>query len=279
MSRNTKIRGIVWLSLAVLVIITVGSASYTVQSQNLAGELIFEGKTEDQIGLEFLEIYSSQYEERPIISVTKDDYSFDVHRSILRASTIDTDLYVVFKDLDVVDVNGSRLPTIGALDSFVYCGTEEDPYQEMLAFQRLGAIPGTDVFAHFLTVSTSDIDACGDNEFYFIVDIPQILEAGQQANEDNIEVIEFISLSELYDVSSVSTGAQLEQASSLNQGFSGDITKSSYNVFSLQRAVINSALAIPLVAPIAFGLWYSIEREIFNQDVNIRFKKEKNGKK
>ena len=279
MSRNTKIRGIVWLALAVLVIIAVGSASYTVQSQNLAGELIFEGKTEDQIGLEFLEIYSSQYEERPIISVTKDDYSFDVHRSILRASTIDTDLYVVFKDLDVVNVNESRLPSIGALDAFVYCGTEEDPYQEMLAFKRLGAIPGTDVFARFLTLSTADIDGCGDNQFFFIVDLPQILEPGQEANEEDIEVIELISLSELYDVSAVSTGAQLAQATSLNQGFSGDITKSSYNVFSLQRAVINSALAIPLVVPIAFGLWYSIEREIFNQDINIRFKKEKNGKK
>lgn len=279
MSRNTKIRAIVWLSLAVLVIIAVGSASYTVQSQNLAGELIFEGKTEDQIGLEFLEIYSSQYEERPIISVTKDDYSFDVHRSILRASTIDTEMYVVFKDLDVVEVNGSRLPSIGALDAFVYCGTEEDPYQEMLAFQRLGAIPGTDVFAHFLTLATSDVDACGTNEFFFIVDIPQVLEAGEVADEENIEVIEFISLSELYDVSAVSTGGQLNQATSLNQGFSGDITKSSYNEISLQRAVLNSALAIPLVGPIAFGLWYSIEREIFNQDVNIRFKKEKNGKK
>jgi hypothetical protein len=279
MSRNTKIRGIVWLTLAVLVIIAVGSASYTVQSQNLAGELIFEGKTEDQIGLEFLEIYSAEYEERPIISVTKDDYSFDVHRSILRASTNDTDLYIVFKDLEVIDVSGSRLPSIGALDAFVYCGTEEDPYQDMLSSQRLGAIPGTDVFAHFLSLSTADIDACGDNQFFLIVDIPQIIEPGQKVNEEDIEVIEFISLSELYDVAAVSTGVLLAETTPLNQGFSGDITKSSYNIFSLQRAVFNSALSVPLILPIAFGLWYSIEREIFNQDLNFRFKKEKNGKK
>jgi hypothetical protein len=44
MNKNTKIRGLVWLSLAALVVIIVGSASYSMQSTNLDGLNIFEGK-------------------------------------------------------------------------------------------------------------------------------------------------------------------------------------------------------------------------------------------
>jgi hypothetical protein len=281
MSKNTKIRGLVWLSLALLVVVSVGSTSYSVQSTNLAGLQIFEGKTQAQIGLEFLEIYSFQYEERPIISEVRSDYAFDVHRSNLNGRTNDTNLYVVFKDLDVTILNGEKLPTIGVIDAFVYCSVDDDPYGRMIAFQRLGSIPGTNVFAHFLTLPSRDVANCASNQFHFVVDIPQLVEPGAEPNED-IEVIEFVSLSDLFDLQAVSTGALLAQATSLNNGFSGDLTKSSYNNLSIQRAVTNAALSTPLVLPLAYGLWYATEKEIFNQPVSLKHlkvtKQKKSGK-
>jgi hypothetical protein len=278
MSKNTKIRGLVWLALAFIVVVAVGSASYSVQSTNLDGLQIFEDKTEAQIGLEFLEIYSFQYEERPIISETRADYTFDVHRSNLNGTTNDTNLYVVFKDLVVSVVNGEKIPDIGVIDTFVYCSTEEDPYHRLIASERLGAIPGTNVFAHFLLLPTRAVNDCPDNLFHFVVDVPQLIEPGQSASEE-IEVIELIPISSIYDLQSVSTGALLDLNVNLNNGFSGDLSKSTYNIISIQRAFINSALSTPLVLPLAYGLWYATEKEIFNESVSLRELKAKPKKK
>jgi hypothetical protein len=280
MNKNTKIRGLVWLSLAILAVVSVGSASYSMQSTNLEGLQIFEGKTQAQVGLEFLEIYSFQYEERPIISEVRQDYSFDVHRSNLNGRTNDTNLYVVFKDLVVSVINGEKLPDIGVIDAFVYCSTEEDPYDTLIAYQRLGAIPGTTVFAHFLTLPTSSVTNCTSNQFNFVVDVPQLVVEGAEPNDD-IEVIEFISLSNLYSPQSVSTGALLAQAARLNNGFSGDLTRSSYNSISVQRAFVNATVSIFIVGPLAFGLWYATENELFDSKISFKKKpiaKKKNGK-
>lgn len=280
MNKNTKIRGLVWLSLAVLVVISVGSASYSMQSTNLEGLQVFEGKTEAQVGLEFLEIYSFQYEERPIISEIRQDYSFDVHRANLNGRTNDTNLYVVFKDLAVSVVNGEKLPDIGVIDAFVYCSTEDNPYDRLLSFERLGAIPGTNVFAHFLTLPTNAVANCESNEFSFVVDVPQLVVEGAEPNED-IQVIEFISLSNLYSPKDVSTGALLAQAVTLNNGFSGDLTRSSYNSISVQRAFVNATVSIFIVGPLAFGLWYATENELFDSKISFKKKpvaKKKNGK-
>ena len=278
MSKNTKIRGLVWLSMALLVVIVVGSASYSVQSTNLDGLQIFEDKTDAQIGLEFLEIYSFQYEERPIISEIRPEYTFDVHRANLNGTTNDTNLYVVFKDLQVSIVNGEKIPDIGIIDTFVYCSTEEDVYHRLIASERLGAIPGTNVFAHFLLLPTREVNNCESNLFHFIVDVPQLLEPGQNPREE-IEVIELIPLSSIYDLQQVSTGALLEQDVNLNDGFSGDLSKSTYNAISIQRAFINAAFSLPLVLPLAYGLWYATEKEIFNASVSLKEFKPKAKKK
>lgn len=280
MNKNTKIRGLVWLSLAILVVIIVGSASYSMQSTNLDGLNIFEGKTEAQVGLEFLEIYSFQYEERPIVSEIRADYSFDVHRSNLNARTNDTNLYVVFKDLDVSVINGEKVPDIGVIDVFVYCSTDENPYDRLMSYERLGAIPETNVFAHFLTLPTALVDNCASNQFNFVADIPQLVVEGTEPSED-IAVIEFISLSDLYSLQDVSTGGLLAQELSLNDGFSGDLTKSSYNSISVQRAFMNAALSVFIVVPLAFGLWYATEKELFDSTINLKKQqptKKKNGK-
>lgn len=280
MNKNTKIRGLVWLFLAVLVVIFVGSTSYSMQSTNLEGLRVFEGKTEAQVGLEFLEIYSFQYEERPIISEIRADYSFDIHRSNLNGRTNDTNLYVVFKDLAVSVINGEKLPDIGVIDVFVYCSTDDDPYETLIAYERLGAIPGTDVFAHFLTLPTAQVVNCSSDQFNFIADIPQLVVEGAEPNED-IQVIEFVSLSELYSPIEVSTGGLLAQEVSLNDGFGGDLTRSSYNSISVQRAFMNAALSVFLVVPLAFGLWYATEKELFDATITLQKKqpsKKKNGK-
>jgi hypothetical protein len=280
MNTNTKIRGLVWLFLALIVVVSVGSASYSMQSTNLEGLQVFEGKTEAQVGLEFLEIYSFQYEERPIISEIRADYSFDVHRSNLNQKTNDTNLYVVFKDLAVTVINGEKVPDIGVIDVFVYCSTDDNPYETLISFERLGAIPGTNVFANFLTLPTVQVDNCGSNQFNFVADIPQLVVEGAEPNED-IQVIEFISLSDLYSPKDVSTGGLLAQVVSLNDGFSGDLTRSSYNSISLQRAFMNAALSVFLVVPLAFGLWYATEKELFDSTITLQKKqpsKKKNGK-
>jgi hypothetical protein len=278
MSKNTKIRGLVWLALAFIVIVAVGSASYSVQSTNLGGLQIFEDKTEAQIGLEFLEIYSFQYEERPIISESRANYTFDVHRANLNGATNDTNLFVVFKDLVVNVLEGEKIPEIGVIDAFVYCATEEDPYHRLIAFERLGAIPGTNVFAHFLSLPTRAVNNCEANLFNFVVDVPQIVQPGQEVQEE-IEVIELISMSNIYDLQSVSTGALLALNTNLNNGFSGDLSKSSYNNLSIQRALSNAVLSAPLLLPLAFGLWYATEKEIFNASVSLRELKAKPKKK
>lgn len=269
MSTNTKKRGAIWLFLSLAVVFAVGATSYTVQSSNLDGELIFENKTEDQIGLEFLEIYSYQYEERPIISIQRDEYSFDIHRANRTSNGLETHLYVVFKDLTVTFVNDFKVPSVGILDAFVYCSTDEDPYDSLVSTQRMGWIPGTDVYANFIELEPRFIDNCETNNFTFVIDTPQLLQAGQ-TSDGTIEVLEAISLSEVYDLQEVSTGALLAQTVNLNDGFSGDITKSSYNIFSLQQAALNATLSIPIVLPIAFGLWYSTEKELFGQSVSLK---------
>lgn len=269
MSTNTKRRGAIWLFLSLAVIFAVGATSYTVQSSNLDGELIFENKTEDQIGLEFLEIYSYQYEERPIISIQRDDYSFDIHRANRTSTGLETHLYIVFKDLTVNFVNDFKVPSVGILDTFVYCSTEEDPYDSLVSTQRMGWIPDTDVYANFLELEPRFIDSCETNNFTFVVDTPQLLQAGQ-TSDGTVEVIEAISLSDVYDLQEVSTGSLLAQTVSLNDGFSGDISKSSYNIYSLQQAALNATLSIPIVLPIAFGLWYSTEKELFGQSVSLK---------
>lgn len=268
MSMNTKKRGAIWLILALTVVFAVGATSYTVQSSNLDGELVFENKTEDQIGLEFLEIYSYEYEERPIISIVRDDYSFDIHRANRTSTGLETHLYVVFKDLTVNFVNDFKVPSVGILDAFVYCSTEDNLYQSQIATQRMGWIPGTDVYANFIELETRFIDACETNNFTFVIDTPQLLQAGQTP-DGNVEVLETISLSEVYNLQDVSTGALLVQNVQLNDGYSGDLTRSSYNIFSVQQALINAGLSIPIIFPIAYGLWYSTEKELFGQSVSL----------
>ena len=259
MKKSIKIRGLVWLTLALIAALSVGRMSYTEQLQNLAGDKIFIDKEEDQVGVEFLEIYSAKYEDLPIISEKRDDYSFEIYRSIFDSSTLNSDLYVVVKDLTIIPEEG--LPTLGLIDFMVYCSTEENTFETLVDFKRLGTIPGTNVYANFLTMKTSIIDECDSNSFTLVMDSSRA-EALYEASE-----LEIISLSDIYDVQSVSTGALLDQNISLSDGFDGDLTKSSYNIYSWQKALLNGGLSILVILPIAFGLFYITEKELFENNI------------
>lgn len=265
MKKSTKIRGIVWLLIAILGVVAVGMASYTEQQTNLAGEKIFQDKTEDQVGIEFLEIYSHQFESLPIISEKRADYSFDVYRSDFDSSDIDSNLYVVVKDLTWNEEDD--LPKIGLIDFMVYCSTEENQFEQLVDFQRLGTIAGTNVYAHFLKMDTNEIDKCETNNFTLVMDSSR---AEEVYGESELEII---SLSDIYDVQAVSTAALLDQAADLSDGFDGDLTKSSYNIYSWQKAFLYGGLSILFIFPIAFGLFYVTEKELFENNIFDRKKK------
>jgi hypothetical protein len=281
MSKNTKIRGLVWLALVLIVIVSVGSASYTVQRTNIDFVEMFEGKTETQIGMELLEIFSNQYEERPIISEQRASYSFNVHRLIQNRPSQNTDLFVYFRDLDLVNVDGVTQPSVGLLDAFVYCSTGETTFR-VISSVEIKRITGTNVFAGFLPLVRDAVTRCESNEFIFVVDTPEVFDPSivvEPLSPDN--VLEFIVLSDLYDLKQVSSATQLSTNVTLNDGFSGDISQSTYNVMSIQQALLNATLAVPLVVPLGAGLWYATERELFGETVTIPFKqakKKKNGK-
>ncbi len=280
MSKNTKLRGLAWLSLAVLVIVVVGSTSYRGQATNLDVLEIFESKTEAQVGLEFLEIFSTHYEERPIIFETRENYSFSVHRVVQSTNTVNTDLYVYFRGLDFIEVDGVARPDIGYLDAFVYCSREANAFFQQISSVDLKQIAGTNVVAGFMSLPRETINRCDSNEFVFVVDTPELLQPGQDPKE-NIEVLEQISLSALYDLKEVATAAAMLDAVAMNEGFGGDINTSSYNTYSLQRAFLNAALSTPLVLPLAYGLWYATEKELFGEVVRLKTlkqNKKKNGK-
>ena len=280
MSKNTKIRGLVWLLLAFVVVFAVGSASYVGQATNLDVRQIFEGKTETQIGLEFMEIFSTYYEERPVISETRTDYSFSVHRIIQNRNSVNTDLYVYFRNLDLIEENGVQKPSVGFLDAFVYCSSEDNPYFREISNVDLRQITGTSVFAGFLSMPREFITRCESNEFLFVVDTPIILQPGEAIpSADEREFLEVVSLSDIYNLQEVSTAAALQNAVVLNAGFGGDINTSTYSTFSVQRALINAALSTPIVIPLAYGLWYATEKEIFNESVSLKQLKTKPKKK
>ncbi len=266
MKKSTKIRGLVWLLLALAGVIAVGVGSYKEQQTNLAGDKIFQDKTEDQVGIEFLEIYSHQFESLPIISVNKEDYSFDVYRSVLKEDTLSSDLYVVVKDLTMAD-DGSELPKVGLIDFMVYCSTDENRYEKLVDFKRLGTISGTNVYANFLEMNTSIIDSCESNQFTLVMDSSRAEEIYE------LDELEVISLSDIYDVQAVSTGALLDQEYDLDDGFKGDLTKSDYNFYSWVKAFTNGGISLLFILPIAFGLFYVTEKELFENNILDRKKK------
>lgn len=267
MKKGTKIRGLIWLLLAIGGVVGVGAASYTEQQTNLVGEKVFQDKTEDQVGVEFLEIYSYKYERLPIISEQREDYSFDVYRSVLQPDTRSANLYVVVKDLTPSEFENDTLPKIGLIDVMVYCSSAENTYEKLVDFERLGTVAGTNVYAHFLELDTDIINDCESGEFTFIMD------SSRAELEYGVEVLETISLSDIYDLQAVSTAALLENAVDLNDGFEGDLTKSSYNIYSWQKAFINGGLSILFIFPIAFGLYYVTEKELFENNILDRKKK------
>jgi hypothetical protein len=277
MTKNTKIRGLVWLALIVVVVVSVGSASYTVQKTNIDFVELFEGKTETQIGIELLEIFSNQYEERPIIAEIRGAYSFNVHRLIQNRPSQNTDLFLYFRELDLVEVDGVTQPSVGQLDSFVYCANADATYQ-LISNTEIRQITGTNVFAGFLPLPRELVTSCQSNEFVLVIDTPEEFDATQGVPSLTADsVLEFISLSDVYDLKQVATATLLSESVTLNDGFSGDLSQSSYNVLSIQQAILNATLSIPLVTPIAFGLWYATEKELF--DSNINFKKKQSTKK
>lgn len=267
MKKNTKIRGLVWLLLAIAGILAVGMTSYTQQQTNLAGDKIFQDKTEDQVGIEFLEIYSSKFEALPIISETREDYSFDVYRSILSEDTLSSNLYITVNNLTDSDDEESDLPLIGLIDFMVYCSTDENTYEKLVDFKRLGTIAGTNVYANFLEMKHDVIDDCATNQFTLVMDSSRAEEVY------GLDILEEINLSDIYDVQAVSTGALLDQDVELSNGFEGDLTKSSYNIYSWQKAFINGGLSILVILPIAFGLFYVTEKELFENNILDRKKK------
>jgi len=280
MSKNTKIRGLVWLLLAFIVIFAVGSSSYVGQATNLDVSQIFEGKTETQIGLEFMEIFSTYYEERPVVSETRTDYSYSIHRIIQNRNSVNTDLFVYFRNLDLIEEDGVQKPIVGFLDAYVYCSSEDNPYFNEVSSVDLKQITGTSVFAGFLSMPREFITRCESNEFMFVVDTPNILEPGETIpSPEEQEFLEVISLSDIYDLQDVATAASLQTAVEMNDGFGGDINTSTYSTFSLQRAFINAALTTPIVLPLAYGLWYATEKEIFNESVSLKQLKTKPKKK
>lgn len=281
MSKNTKIRGLVWLALVVIVVVSVGSASYSVQRTNIDFVELFEGKTETQIGLELLEIFSNQYEERPIISEIRESYSFNVHRLIQNRPSQSTDLFIYFRNVELVEIDGAIQPSVGLLDSFVYCSLADGTYN-LISNAEIRQITGTNVFAGFLPLTRELVSNCESNEFVLVVDSPEEFDASQGVPALTSEnVLEFIVLSDVYDLQQVASATLLTETVSMNDGFSGDLTQSSYNVLSIQQALFNATIAVPLVSPIAYGLWYATEKELFNEGVRLPLKslfKKKNGK-
>ena len=281
MSKNTKMRGLVWLALVIIVVGTVGAASYTEQRTNIDFVELFEGKTETQIGLELLEIFSNQYEERPIISEIRGAYSFNVHRLIQSRPSQNTDLFIYFREVELVEEEGVLQPSVGQLDSFVYCSSLASTYQ-LIANVEVRQVTGTNVFAGFLPLTREAVTGCESNEFVLVVDTPKEFDptiGAPQLTPDN--VLEFIVLSDVYDLQQVASATLLSESVVLNDGFSGDLTQSSYNVLSIQQAILNATIAVPLVAPIAYGLWYATEKELFGEGVPLPIKsisKKKNGK-
>lgn len=259
MKKSIKIRGLVWLLLAIIAVLTIGRTAYTEQQQNLAGDKIFSDKEEDQVGVEFLEIYSTKFEDLPIISKKRDDYSFEVYRSILSDNTLSSNLYMVVKDLTIDEE--TELPTLGLIDFMVYCSTEENVYSKLVDFVRLGTIPKTDVYANFLEMKTDVIDDCASNNFTIVMD------SSRAEDLYDLEELEIISLSDIYDVQAVSTAALLNQAVELSDGFDGDLTKSSYNIYSWQKALLSGGISIFIILPIAFGMFYVTERELFENNI------------
>ncbi len=282
MSKNTKIRGLVWLALVVIVVVTVGSASYTSQRTNIDFDELFEGKTETQVGMELLEIFSNEYEERPVISEIRDSYSFNVHRLIQNRPSQNTDLFIYFREVDLIEVDGAIQPAVGLLDSFVYCVTTDNSFN-LISGTEIRQITGTNVFAGFLSLARDSVTDCESNEFVLVVDTPKEFDTTQGVPELTSEnVLEFIVLSDVYDLQQVASATLLSETVALNAGFSGDLTQSSYNVLSIQQAILNATIAVPLVTPIAYGLWYATEKELFNEGVQLPIKsllKKKNGKK
>lgn len=281
MSKNTKMRGLVWLALVVIVVVSVGSASYTVERTNINFEELFEGKNETQIGLTLLEVFSSQYEERPIIFESRESYSFNVHRLIQNRINQGTDLFIYFKEVDLVEVDGVNQPSVGQLDVFVYCNAENNAFN-LISNVEIRQIIGTDVYAGFLPIPRDLVRSCESNEFVLVVDSPEEFDPTQGAPALNSEnVLEFIVLSDIYDLQQVASAALLSEAVVLNDGLSGDLSQSSYNVLSIQQAILNATISVPLVTPIAYGLWYATEKELFGQRVRLPIKtslKKKNGK-
>jgi hypothetical protein len=282
MSKNTKIRGLVWLALVIIVVISVGSASYSVQTTNIDFVELFEGKTETQVGLELLEIFSNEYEERPIISEIRPSYSFNVHRLIQNRPSQNTELFIYFREVELIEVDGVIQPSVGFLDSFVYCIAADNSFN-LISNTEIQQITGTNVFAGFLSLTRELVTNCENNEFVLVVDTPKEFDATQGVPELSSEnVLEFIVLSDLYDLQAVASATLLSETVVLNAGFNGDLSQSSYNVLSIQQAIVNATIAVPLVTPIAFGLWYATEKELFNEGVRLPikslFNKKKNGK-
>ncbi len=267
MKKGTKVRGLIWLLLAMAGVIGVGATAYVEEQQNIVGEKVFQDKPEDQVGIEFLEIYSYKYERAPIISETREDYSFDVYRSILSPDTLAANLYVVVTDLTESANPDDTLPKIGLIDFMVYCSSEDNIYEKEVGYQRLGTIPGTNTYAHFINLDSSVIKNCESGEFTLIMD--------SSRGEDiyGLDVLETISLSDIYDLQSVYTAALLDHNVELNDGFEGDLTKSSYNVYSWQKAFLYGGLSILAIFPIAFGLFYMTEKELFENNILDRKKK------
>ncbi|XMB86228.1 hypothetical protein RJG79_00070 [Mycoplasmatota bacterium WC44] len=260
MTKGSKIRGIMWLILAIAGIAFVATSSYTTLENSIDGSKIFEGKSEDQAGLEYLEIYSYKYEETSKIHVEDEDYSFDIHRLVKEEFNAKSNLYIVGKNI----AHDGDVPKVGIIDVLLYCSSDDDRYEELVDFARLERIKGTKVYVGML-----EIDSCEGKDYTLIID-------GSRVDElyGRDEITSF-NLADYYDIDNLYTAAQVEENLNLSKGFQGDLRKAGYAKYSWERAIINGVIAFVVMIPIAYGLYYSTEKELFGNNIIKSYKEYK----
>lgn len=254
MKINSKIRGLVWLILAMVGIIFVASNSYTTEDSVVDWQEYFSSMSEDEAGLEYLEILSYKYEKDPVISVSSSDYTFDIHRMVEEEFNYESNFYIVGKDIKL-DEDGT--PELGLIDVLLYCSTENNLYGKLVGeMSRLSWLSGTKVL-----VGTIELDSCDGDNYSLIIDGSKVEEIYGTSE------IEIIHLEDHYNVDDYLIAEQVESKLNLEDGFQNDYNKAGFVQYNWEKAVINGLIAAVIIIPIALGLFYATEKELFG--VNI----------
>ncbi|XMB67873.1 hypothetical protein RI065_04990 [Mycoplasmatota bacterium zrk1] len=255
MTKNSKIRGIVWLTLVLIGVTIISINSYTEEDTTINWEEYFQSRSEDQAGIDYLEIISYKYEHTPIISVSSSDYTFDIHRMVAQEFNVESDLYIVGKNIEMAD----KAPELGIIDVILYCSTEDNLYEEEVGFSRLQWLSGTNVL-----IGSIEIDSCSGNEYSLIIDGSNVEDVyGRQE-------IEIIHLEDHYDVDEYLTAAQVEEKLNLKDGFQRDYNKAGFIQYNWEKALVNGLIALVIMLPIAYGLFYATEKELFGINISRR---------